>query len=51
MNLAFRVAALVLFILAALSAFSADVDWNELGLVAVASACWVGASLVGIVER
>ena len=46
-----RIASLVLFLAAALSAFSADVNWNELGLVAIASACWVAASLVGVVGR
>lgn len=51
MNLLLRVAALVLFVLAAVSAFTVSVNWNELGLVAVASACWVGASLVGVVQR
>lgn len=51
MNVLFRIAALVLFLAAAVSAFTNEVNWNELGLVAVASACWVAASLVGVVER
>lgn len=45
-SLLLRVASLVLFILAALSAFADGVNVNELGVVAAGLACWVGSTLV-----
>ena len=46
MSTALKVAAVVLFILAALSAFLPGVNLNELALVAAGLACWVGSTLV-----
>ena len=47
MSLILRVAALVLFVLAALSAFTSGINLNESGLIAAGLACWVASTLVG----
>lgn len=46
MSLILRVAALVVFILAALSAFVGGVNLNETGLIAVGLGLWVASTLV-----
>lgn len=46
MSTILRVAALVLFIFAAVSALT-SVNLNEAGLVAAGLACWVASTLVG----
>lgn len=51
MSLLLRVFALVLFVLAAVSAFASGVNVNEIGLLAAGLACWVGSSLVGEFPR
>lgn len=50
MSLILRVVAIVLFVIAALSAFLADINVNEVGLIAAGLACWVGSTLVGEVR-
>jgi hypothetical protein len=49
-SLVLRVAALVLFILAAISAFFDGININEFGLIAAGLACWVGSTLVADVR-
>lgn len=46
MRLVLRIAAVVLFVVAAIAAFG-HADLNVLGLVAVGLACWCAATLVG----
>lgn len=47
MSIVLRVVALVLFLLAGISAFTDSVNVNEFGLVALGLAAWVGSTLVG----
>ena len=41
-----QIVAVVLFVIAGLSAFSDDINVNELGLIALGLAAWAAASLV-----
>lgn len=45
MPLLLRIVALLLFLLAAISAFAEGVNFNEMGFIALGLAAWVGSAI------